>query len=150
DGALWYTAEQANVLGRLDPSTGQIREYPLSTPESGPHGLIADADGAIWFTAHAKGYIGKLNPQTGEVTEFAMPDPRAKDPHTPIFGGDGKLYFTLQQSNLVGRLDPAGGGIELATVPTLHAQPYGIIVGPDGAPYFCEFGTHKIARIEPH
>src|ERR1041385_8429377 len=80
DGALWYTAENANVLGRLDPSTGQIRELTLATPDSGPHGLVADRDGTIWFTAHAKGYIGKLSPD-GEVTEYAMPDPRAKDPH---------------------------------------------------------------------
>jgi len=148
DGALWYTAEKANAIGRLDPSTGQIREYALTTPDSGPHGLVADRDGAIWFTAHAKGYIGKLRPD-GEITEFPMPEPRAKDPHTPVFGSDGKLYFTLQQSNLIGRLDPAGGGIELATVPTPHAQPYGIVAAGD-ALYFCEFGTNKLGRIEPH
>src|SRR5262249_7909533 len=39
---------------------------------------------------------------------------------------------------------------ELATVPTPHAKPYGIIAGADGALYFCEFGTNKIGRIEPH
>jgi virginiamycin B lyase len=149
DGALWYTAEKGNVLGRLDPSTGQIREFVLSTPDSGPHGLVVDRDGAIWFTAHAKGYIGKLRVDGGEITEFAMPEARAKDPHTPVVGADGKLYFTLQQSNLIGRLDPDGGAIELATVPTPHAQPYGIIATAD-ALYFCEFGTNKLGRLEPH
>ena len=29
DGALWYTGQMANILGRLDPSTGAIKEYPL-------------------------------------------------------------------------------------------------------------------------
>jgi virginiamycin B lyase len=37
DGALWYTGQMANILGRLDPSTGAIKEYPLKTPASGPH-----------------------------------------------------------------------------------------------------------------
>lgn len=42
DGALWYTDQMANILGRLDPSTGAIKEYPLKTPASGPHGLVDD------------------------------------------------------------------------------------------------------------
>src|SRR6266536_5535770 len=38
DGALWYTGQLANKLGRLDPKTGAIKEFPVKTPESGPHG----------------------------------------------------------------------------------------------------------------
>ena len=45
DGSLWYTAQKANRLGRLDPATGQIAEYKLPTPDSGPHGLAADRNG---------------------------------------------------------------------------------------------------------
>ena len=29
DGSLWYTGQMANVLGRVDPKTGKVREYPL-------------------------------------------------------------------------------------------------------------------------
>src|SRR3989442_10330003 len=42
DGSVWYTGQRANVLGRLDPKTGDIKEYPLPTANSGPHGLTAD------------------------------------------------------------------------------------------------------------
>src|SRR5450759_5110262 len=31
DGSLWYTGQMANLLGRLDPKTGKIKEYPLKT-----------------------------------------------------------------------------------------------------------------------
>src|SRR5262245_56966255 len=99
DGALWYTGQVANVLGRLDPRTGQIKEFALKTPGSGPHGLVADKDGNIWYTGNAKGYIGKLNPKTGEVIEYPMPDPAARDPHTPIFDPKGILWFTVQIGN---------------------------------------------------
>src|SRR5882762_7966027 len=58
DGALWYTGQMANKLGRLDPANGKFKEFPLKTPASGPHGLVADAQGNIWFTAISKGYIG--------------------------------------------------------------------------------------------
>jgi len=149
DGALWVTEQMANKLGRLDPRTGQFREFPLKTPESGPHGLVADREGNIWFTANYKGYIGKLSPKTGEVTEYRMPDPRAHDPHTPVFDQDGILWFTVQESNFVGRLDPRTGQIKLKEVPTPDAVPYGIVVTAKGVPYFCEFGTNKLASIDP-
>src|SRR5438105_3241432 len=102
DGALWYTGQLANKLGRLDPKTGVIKEFALKTPESGPHGLAADKDGNIWFTANFKAYIGRLDPRTGAVTEYPMPDPRAHDPHTLVFGRDGTIFFTTQESNFVG------------------------------------------------
>ena len=116
---------------------------------SGPHGLVADRESKIWFTAAFKGYVGKLNPATGEVTEYPMPDPRARDPHTPVFDRHGILWFTTEQSNFVRRLDPRTGEIRLQAVPTPHAVPYGIVVTAQGVPYFCEFGTHKLASIDP-
>ena len=32
DGTIWYTGQMVNVLGRLDPKTGQIKEFALKTP----------------------------------------------------------------------------------------------------------------------
>jgi virginiamycin B lyase len=69
DGSLWYTGQLANVLGRLDPKTGEIREYLLN-PQTGPHGLKEDKDGNIWFTGNFASLIGKLDPKTGKVSEF--------------------------------------------------------------------------------
>src|SRR5437870_7903185 len=60
DGAIWYTGQFANVLGRLDPKTGQIKEYRL-TPNAGPHGLTADKDGKIWYTEYFGSRVGKIN-----------------------------------------------------------------------------------------
>jgi virginiamycin B lyase len=149
DGALWYTGQLANTLGRLNPASGEIREYHLKTPDSGPHGLVADRAGNIWFTANFKGYIGTLDPRTGKITEYPIADKGADDPHTPIFDQKGMLWFTVQQGNAVGRLDPRNGMIILKKVPTGHALPYGIAVNSKGVPFFCEFGTNKLASINP-
>jgi virginiamycin B lyase len=149
DGSLWYTGQQSNTLGRLDPKTENIREYKIETPGSGPHGLIADKEGNIWFTANYKGYIGKLNPGNGSVIEYPMPNPAARDPHTPVFDQKGILWFTVQNGNFVGRLDPQTGAIRLRPSPTPHSIPYGIAVNSKGIPFYCEFGTNKLARIDP-
>src|SRR4029453_4994635 len=107
DGSVWYTAQRASALGRLDPATGAFKEYPLPPSNSGTHGLVADAAGHIWYTGNAVGLIGRLDPKTGRVTEYKMPDGRARDPHTPIFDARGILWFTVQGGNFVGSLDPA-------------------------------------------
>jgi virginiamycin B lyase len=150
DDALWFTEQMANKLGRLDPKTGAIQEYPLATDKnSGPHGLVADKDGNIWFTANFGGYIGKLDPRTGKVTEYKMPLEKADDPHTAAFDKQGILWFTVQGGNMVGRLDPQTGKIALKEVPTDSALPYGIQINSKGMPVFCELGTHKMASIDP-
>lgn len=149
DGSLWYTGIRSNTLGRLDPKTGKIKEYPLPTPDSGPHGLVADREGNVWFTANYKGYIGRLNAQTGKVIEYSMPDSAARGPHTPVFDQKSTLWFTVQEGNFVGRLDPQTGAIKLKPSPTPNSVPYGIAVNSKGIPFFCEFGTNKLASINP-
>jgi virginiamycin B lyase len=149
DGALWFTEQMANKLGRLDPTTGAFKEFPLKLEDSGPHGLVADREGNIWFTGNFKGYIGKLDPKTGAVTEFKIPDPKGEDPHTAVFDSRGVLWFTLQVANMVGRLNPETGKIDLKHVPTADSHPYGMAINSKGIPIFCEFATNKMAKIDP-
>src|SRR5216683_2704202 len=147
DGALWFTEQLQNKLGRVDPKTGVFQEYALKIEDSGPHGLVADSNGNIWFTGNGKGYIGKLDPRSGTVTEYKMPDAKAEDPHTAVFDSHGMMWFTVQVGNMVGRLDPRSGKIDLKNVQTGNARPYGIAVNSKGIPFFCEFGVNKMAKI---
>ena len=149
DGALWFTEQMQNKIGRVEPSTGAFKEFPLKVDNSGPHGLVSDTDGNIWFTGNFAHYIGKLDPKTGEVKEYKMPDLKAEDPHTAAFDGDGILWFTVQAGNFVGRLDPRSGKIDLVTVPTPKSHPYGLQVNSQGIPFFCEFFSNKMASIDP-
>src|SRR5215472_14483749 len=149
DGALWFTEQMQNKIGRVDATTGEFKEFPLKVKDSGPHGLVADREGNIWFTGNFAHYIGKLDPKTGAVTEYKMPDAKAEDPHTAAFDANGILWFTVQVGNFVGRLDPKTGKVELQTVPTANAHPYGIQINSHGVPFFCEFFTNKLASIDP-
>jgi virginiamycin B lyase len=149
DGALWFTEQVQNKIGRVDPKTGVFKEYALKIEDSGPHGLVADSSGNIWFTGNGKGYIGKLDPRSGAVTEYKMPDAKAEDPHTAVFDSHGIMWFTVQVANMVGRLDPATGKIDLRKMQAADARPYGIAINSKGIPFFCEFGTNKMAKIDP-
>lgn len=149
DGSLWFTEQMVSKLGRLDPATGNFKEYPLKGDNDGPHGLVADRDGNIWYTGNFAAHIGKLDPRSGEVTQYKMPNEKAEDPHTAVFDAQGTLWFTVQVGNMVGRLDPKTGKVELKPAPTKDARPYGIQINSQGVPFFCEFGVNKMAKIDP-
>ena len=147
DGSLWYSGQMADVLGRVDPKTGKIKEYPLKTAHAGPHGLVEDKGGNVWYTGNTGSLIGKLNPKTGDVTEYKTPEPG--DPHTLVFDKGGILWFTMQNANRIGRLDPKPGEIKLLTPPTAKSRPYGMAFDPKGNLFVVQFGTNKIARVDP-
>ena len=149
DGSLWYTGQMANVLGRVDPKTGEVKEYPLKTPHSGPHGLVEDKNGNVWYTGNTGALVGKVDPKTGAVTEFTMPDPEAKDPHTLVFDRQGILWFTLQNSNRIGRLDPHSGEIKFLTPPTPKSRPYGMALDSRDNLFVVQFGVNRVARVDP-
>lgn len=146
DGSFWYTGQMANVLGRVDPKTGKVREYKLKTAHSGPHGLKEDSEGNIWYTGNTGSLVGKLNPKTGEVAEYKTPEPG--DPHTLLFDKSGILWFTMQNANRIGRLDPKTGEIKLLTPPTPKSRPYGMAFDPKGTLFVVQFGTNSIAAVD--
>jgi len=148
DGTIWWAGMYASLIGRLDPKTGETKEYPLD-PAARPHSIIDDADGNIWYTGNGNATLGRLDPKTGEITVYPMPDPAARDPHTPIFTRSGELWFTLQNSNRVGRLVPETGEIKLTTLPTEKARPYGIDEDSKGTLWIAYRGANKIARVNP-
>jgi virginiamycin B lyase len=148
DGSIWWAGQWGNLIGRIDPTTGEMSEYPLP-PNAMPHSVTLDRGGNVWYTGNKNGTVGRLDPDTGEIAVYRMPDPAAKDPHTAVFDEDGILWFTLQQSNMVGRLDPASGEVKLATMPTPDAKPYGIKIDAKGAPWVACNGSNCLVRVDP-
>jgi virginiamycin B lyase len=150
DGSIWWSGQFANKLGRLDPQTGELKEYPLPT-HAGPHGLINDKEGNIWYAGNFGGHIGKLDPKSGEVKIYKLPDPKARDPHTPLFDKNGVLWFSVQNGGFMGRLDPKTGDIKLVTPAGAPGQqPYALRFLSDGVtPWFSYFGSNKLAKVDP-
>ncbi len=95
DGTIWWAGQWGNLIGSINPATGEMKEYPL--PEGAmPHTVTLDRAGNVWYTGNKNATIGRMDPATGKITVYKMPDPAAKDPHTAIFDSKGILWFTLQ------------------------------------------------------
>jgi virginiamycin B lyase len=148
DGAIWWVGQFGNVIGRIDPATGEMKEWQLPA-KALPHSVNIDAEGNPWYTGNGNGTIGRLDPKTGEFKVYQMPDAAARDPHTAEFDRNGIMWFTLQQSNMFGRLDPKTGEIKLVKSKTAGAKPYGVKIDADGNPWFACNGSNCLVKIDP-
>jgi virginiamycin B lyase len=130
DGSIWYAGQFGNLIGRLDPNTGQAKEYQLP-PNSLPHTVQIDPQGRPWYSGNANGTVGWVDPATGEATVYKMPDPKS-DPHTIAFDNSGMMFFSFQASNMIGRLNPKTGEIKVVNAPNPGSQPYDVRIDADG------------------
>jgi len=148
DGMIWYVGQAGNTIGRIDPHTNEIREWPLPA-EALPHSVNVDREGRVWYMGNGNGTIGRFDPSSGESIEYRMPDPNARDPHTAEFDQSGIMWFTLQQSNMIGRFDPASGEIRLVMIAREGARPYGVKIDAQGHPWVACNGSNCLIRVNP-
>jgi len=146
DGTVWYTAQHAGELGRLDPTTGKTSHLKLGQG-SRPHGVIVGPDGAPWITDGGLNAIVRVDPKTNDVHVFPLPKDRAgANLNTATFDRRGVLWFT-GQSGIYGRLDPKVGHVQVFDAPR-GAGPYGIATTPEGMVYYASLAGSYIARVD--
>jgi virginiamycin B lyase len=145
DGSVWYTAQAAGELGRLDPATGETERVPLGEG-SAPHGVIVGPDGAAWVTDSGLNAIVRVDARTRAVRRFPLPGGVYANLNTATFDRRGILWFT-GQSGYYGRVDPATGRVEVFEAPG-GAGPYGITTTPGGDVYYASLAGSHIARID--
>ena len=144
DGALWFTENSANKIGRITTAGAITDQFPVPTAASAPQGIAPGPDGALWFTELNANQIGRIT-TSGSVTERPVPT-AGGGPIRIATGSDGNLWFTEYGKNKVGRLTP-GGGIDEFPIPTVNAYPEGITAGADGNLWFGENQGQAIGRI---
>jgi virginiamycin B lyase len=145
---VWFVGQKGDYLANFSPMSDSYKRFDLGSG-TGPHNLLVDGEGMVWYAGNRKAHIGKLNPVTGNITQFPMAHPEARDPHTLVFDRNGDIWFTVQRGNFIGKFSPATGKSQFIPVPTPNARPYGIIVGSQNRPWIAEFGTNKLASVDP-
>jgi virginiamycin B lyase len=146
DGSVWYTAQAAGALGRLNPATGETQHIFLGEG-SAPHGVIVGPDGAPWVTDSGLNAIVRVDPGNDSVKVYPLPAGRRNaNLNTAAFDSQGTLWFT-GQSGVYGRLVPGNGEMEVFDAPRGRG-PYGIAATPSGEVYFVSLAGSYLARID--
>jgi virginiamycin B lyase len=145
DGGVWYTAQAAGALGRLEPRTGRTTQIPLGAG-SAPHGVIVGPDGAPWVTDGGLNAIVRVDPETSAVRRYPLPASAAgANLNTAAFDGGGVLWFT-GQGGFYGRLDPRTGKLRVFRAPR-GPGPYGITTTRAGV-YYASLAGSYLGRID--
>ena len=146
DGTVWFTAQAAGELGRLDPRTGRIRRVRLGAG-SAPHGVIVGPDRAAWVTDGGLNAIVRVDDRLLRVRRFPLPrDRAAANLNTATFDHRRRLWFT-GQAGIYGRLDPRSGRMRVFDAPR-GPGPYGISTTPAGEVWYASLAGSHLARIE--
>src|SRR5437868_414894 len=160
-GIAWYSSFGEQNLGRLDPRTGAVREFPIPEHKPGfPTGLLglrSDRDGNLWLGNMYQATIAKFDarsetfkfwPLQGDenidAAQINMVSPQGS-------GVDGKVWAQNNGFAGVHRLDIATGKIEtwepFKGVPGPH-NIYDVIPDSKNNVYFTDFRQRHIGRID--
>jgi streptogramin lyase len=82
---------------------GQITEFDLPNPSSGPYRMSAGPDGNLWFTEYYGNRIGQITTDGVLLAEYDIPTPNSL-PTGITPGPDGNVWFTEYGGNKLARL----------------------------------------------
>jgi virginiamycin B lyase len=162
DGIAWYSSFGEQNLGRLDPRTGEVAEFPIDVHKPGfPTGLLGlrpDRDGNLWLGNMYQATILKFDRKTRRFTTWKLPPEQNIDaaqvnmvsPQSAHV--DGKVWTQNNGFAGVHRLDVATGKIETwEPFKAAKGEPHNIYdVIPDSAnnAWFTDFRWKHIGRID--
>ena len=118
DGEVWYTDFGENYIGRFDPKTLKITEYPTKEHKAGfPSGnldLGVDTKGTFWFDQMYQASLANLDPKTGEIKYYPLSEEFNNIGVQMNFVGlrhdvDGKVWTKNVPTGDVFRLELASG-----------------------------------------
>jgi streptogramin lyase len=70
-GFLW--GSQPNGLFKVDPKTGEYKEYKAVTPFGRTYDMVIDRDERVWFHQLGADRIGVVDSRTDDISEIALP-----------------------------------------------------------------------------
>jgi virginiamycin B lyase len=174
-GMVWYNDFREPLIGRLDPRTGETKEWrmPPLKPDF-PEGTLSiefNRDGYLWIPRFRQGGYTRFDPRTEEFKTWLVPpafnDARSIQPQVAA-APDGTAWFPGGESLLIFKVDPAtemvseypmypdyhpdeksSGIIQFAynATPTGHST-YGLAADSKSNIYICDIVGGNIGKID--
>ena len=163
DGMAWYSNFGEQNLGRLDPKTGKVTEFPYpkhrQDAPTGSLGLRADAAGNLWLGNMYQATIVKFDPKAEKFQFWTLPaeaniDAAQINMVSPQSSHvDGKVWTQNNGFAGVHRLDLATGKIDtwLPFKTARKGEPhniYDVIPDSQNNVFFTDFRQAHIGRID--
>jgi virginiamycin B lyase len=148
DGNVYVTDRGSPpAIVRVDPRTGESKDFLVPDPKSSPHGLTVDADGTVWW-AGRNVFLAHLDPATGLTDQYPVTE-LGFHGHTPVFNSKGDLWFSMLPGNKIGHWERATDTVTYYEVPEPRARPYGFVIDHKDKVWFVEYHADHVTRFDP-
>lgn len=158
ESRAWFNghfSKQPEVLGYVDPATGERRTFEVPAPPMGdggstiPYGLRAAPDGTIWMTQLIGGRLVKFDPAAETFDLYPFPTPFS-GPRRLDIAADGTVWIPEYANNRLARFDPETETFTEYELPTPDALPYvARIDHRTGAVWVGTAAADLMARFDP-
>lgn len=95
----WFTVVKSDAIGKIT-DRGEITEFQIPTPLSGPFAIGIGPDDAVWFAERGANKIARLTLQGRVTNEFSIPTADC-GAHSIVSGPNHDVWFTEFTTNKV-------------------------------------------------
>jgi streptogramin lyase len=163
DGMVWFSHFGEQFLGKMDPKTGKVSQFPLPVIRPGyPVGTLdleSDKAGNLWIAMMYQGGVAKFDKKTQTFQTWKVPDEWQTDATQQAFVSptssdvDGKVWVKNSDRAQILRLDPITGRWENlgsfkdpSTNRTITS--YGIPADQENNLYLLDFSSSNIGKLD--
>ena len=128
--------------------TARIVAHPVGEPGEGPYSVAVTGDGAVWFTLVHGARVGRLQPG-GAVEYLALGE--GAQPSVVTAATASTVWVSDGAGDRLLHLGHGGDGLIVVgevAVPTVGAQPFGVVALEDGTAWFTELGGDALGRVD--
>jgi streptogramin lyase len=163
DGMVWFSHFGEQYLGKMDPKTGQVWQYPVPVIKAGaPAGnldLEITKSGEIWLSLMYQGGVARFNSKTETFETWSVPQQWQTDATQQAFVSpnasdvDGKVWVKNSDRAQILRLDPKTGqwenfGSFNNPITGGRIQSYGIPVDPQNNLYLLDYNGNGVGKLD--
>jgi virginiamycin B lyase len=140
----------ANKIARLDPKTGEVKEFPVANVGTAAiHSAVPAPDGSVWLAETGANKLGRWDPNTQQITEFQDPYLPGKEgvraggtKHTIRFSPNGTMWVSGYP---LSTFDP-----ETRKFTHFNEVPssYDVKIDRNGDPWFTSPQNNKIGKVD--
>jgi virginiamycin B lyase len=150
-GGIWFTAQGANVVGRLATATGDVRIVRVPRERARPYGIVVDAQGRPWFNELGNNRISTVDPATFQLASYEVPRADARTRRIGVTS-DGQVWYADWAGGYLGRMDPTTQAFREWAAPSgAESRPYAMAVDDRDRVWFVETGVqpNRMTAFDP-
>ena len=149
-GRFFFTLQHSNMVGRIDPATGETTLIKLNRPKSRPYGIKVANNGAIWVACNGGPCLYRIDPDTMIPSQIDLPNQESHVRRLDL-ASDGSVWYVNSGAGRIGQYDPTTKRFREWPSPSgPDSHPYGLVV-IDDIVWYNESGKRPdpLVRFDP-